>query len=264
MKRSFDYRRPLWACVAIVLFSLSVGTAGGQNEAGQVLELPAQDRQHLEQYLGKNVVGKAIAAKPIGNGAKSIDLRETTIHGTLVKGSGKAAKKGQWKYSRDGDADDGTWRLESGSTVLHLEVTSEGNVQVTAEEDRDQGVVSRFNPPEPRATTGMKPGESRTIDIGVKVFDLKKPDHLEHRGALKLTYTYVGAYEVTVPAGTYEAVLLKWHYKGKVGPASIEDTEYRFYSSEVGSVAFVEMKSISAMPVYNDKTKMGYVLEKAE
>ena len=264
MKRSFDFRRPLWTSVAIVLFSLSVGTTGAQDATGTVIELPAGDRQNLEQYLGKNVIGKAIPAKPIGNGAASIGLRETTIYGTLVKGTGKAPKKGQWKYSRTGDATDGAWRLESGSTVLHLEVTSEGNVQVTAEEDHDQRVVSKFSPAEPRATTGMKPGASETIDIDVKVYDLRKPDHLEHQGTLKLTYTYVGAYEVTVPAGTYEAVLLKWHYKGKVGPASVEDTEYRFYSSEVGGVAYVEMKSISAMLVYNDKTKMGFVREKVE
>ena len=56
--------------------------------------------------------------------------------------------------------------------------------------------------------------------------------------------SYLGAFKVTVPAGTYDAALIKWDYKGEVGPASIEDTQYRFMAEGVGVVAMVDKKNI--------------------
>jgi hypothetical protein len=96
----------------------------------------------------------------------------------------------------------------------------------------------------------------------VKVYDLSDPKEVSHEGSLDLTYSYVGAFEVTVPAGTYEAALIKWDYKGKVGPASIEDTQYRFLANNVGVVAMIDKKDISAMLFYQDHSKYGKVLEK--
>ena len=82
----------------------------------------------------------------------------------------------------------------------------------------------------------------------------------EHSGNLELTYTYVGAYRITVPAGTFDASLFKWHYKGKVGPASIDDAIYRFFAPGVGPVARIELKHISAFIIYSDNEKRGTVL----
>ncbi len=78
-----------------------------------------------------------------------------------------------------------------------------------------------------------------------------------------MTYSYLGAHEVTVPAGTYNATLIKWVYKGKVGPARIEDTQDRFMAEDVGVVAMVDKKDISALLIYRDQSKYGKVLVKA-
>jgi NAD(P)-dependent dehydrogenase (short-subunit alcohol dehydrogenase family) len=43
-----------------------------------------------------------------------------------------------------------------------------------------------------------------------------------------VTLTYVGAYRVTVPAGTFDAAPLKWDFKGMIGRASVEDIQARF------------------------------------
>ena len=83
---------------------------------------------------------------------------------------------------------------------------------------------------------------------------------VSHSGSLGLTYSYIGAYKVTVPAGTYDAALIKWTYNGSVGPANIEDTQYRFLAEDVGVVASVDKKDISAMLIYNDHSKYGKVL----
>ena len=76
-----------------------------------------------------------------------------------------------------------------------------------------------------------------------------------------LTLTYVGAYKVTVPAGTFDAALLRWHYKGKVGPATIDDIQARFIAKDMGMVADAEKLDVAAFLIYNEKTKFGKVLQ---
>jgi len=135
-----------------------------------------------------------------------------------------------------------------------------GSISVGSEQDADQGVITRFSPPEPFYFGGMKQGDSKQTKIEVKVYDLSDPKDVTHSGSLDLTYSYIGAYEVTVPAGKFEAALIKWDYKGKVGPASIEDTQYRFLAEGAGVVAMVEKKNISAVLIYHDRSKYGKVL----
>jgi len=109
----------------------------------------------------------------------------------------------------------------------------------------------------------MKPGDSQSVTIDVKVYDLSSPNEVSHSGSLQLTYSYIGAYKVTVPAGSYDAALLKWDYNGSVGPASVQDTQYRLVAKDVGIVASIEKKKISAMLFYHDNSNTGRVLVQA-
>ena len=65
---------------------------------------------------------------------------------------------------------------------------------------------------------------------------------------------------MTVPAGTYDAALVKCSYSGKIGPANIKDSQYRFLAPNVGMVAMVQIRSISALLIYNDHSKRGKLL----
>jgi hypothetical protein len=67
---------------------------------------------------------------------------------------------------------------------------------------------------------------------------------------------------VTVPAGSYDAALVRWDYSGKIGPATIKDSQYRFVAPGAGMVAMIQIRSITAMLIYNDHTKRGKLLEK--
>jgi hypothetical protein len=73
-----------------------------------------------------------------------------------------------------------------------------------------------------------------------------------------VTLTYVGAYRVTVPAGTFDAAPLKWDFKGKIGRASVEDIQARF--APCGMVAAAEKYDVAAFLIYNDNTKVGKIL----
>ncbi len=107
---------------------------------------------------------------------------------------------------------------------------------------------------------GMKPGDISEVETSVKVYDLKDPTDLKYEGRLKVTHTYVGAYEVTVPAGKYETVLIRSSYKGKVGPAHVVDGGYVFYAEGVGIVSSLERMHVTAFLFYDKKTRTPKVL----
>jgi len=125
-------------------------------------------------------------------------------------------------------------------------------------------VLSRFAPGDPLIIPGLKPGQSIKSKHKVEVFDLSDLKTMTHSGSLDVTYTYVGTYRVTVPSGTYYAALIKWDYSGNVGPATIEDSQYRFLTKGYGEGAMIQIRSISAMLIYNDHTKRGKLLERTQ
>jgi hypothetical protein len=86
---------------------------------------------------------------------------------------------------------------------------------------------------------------------------------VKHEGTLALTYSYLGAYRVNTPAGSYDAALIKWAYDGKIGPASVEDTQYRFFADKIGLVASVDKLDVSAFLLYKKHTKFGKLLTQA-
>lgn len=231
---------------------------------GAVVPLPHSDRSVLEKYLGSGVVGEAVAAPAIEDPAAWFTLDAGTWKGRVTSGNGKGDRVEFVLRKNDGDEYGTNWTFKVGDDVNYLRQTKAGELEAPAVIDLDQGVVSRFSPAEPRMIRGMKPGASKVFKTDVKVYDLRHPSKLEHTGSLEITFAYVGAYTVTVPAGTYDAALFRWHYKGKVGPASVEETIYRFHARGVGPVAWVELENISAFLIYNDHTKIGAVLTAQE
>jgi hypothetical protein len=147
-----------------------------------------------------------------------------------------------------------------GKTVFYFRESGDGDLFIISEHNQREGMITRFTPSEPVILSGMMPGASKMTTATVKLYDLADPNEVKHQGTVDLTYSYLGVYAVTVPAGTFDAVLLKWHYKGEVGPASVEDTQYRFFAEGIGPVATVDRSDISAFLVYQDHAKTGKVL----
>jgi hypothetical protein len=146
---------------------------------------------------------------------------------------------------------------------VFIKQTEDGSLTFVTEENTDQGVLTRYEPAEPGLLTGLAPGDSKAFTVAVKVYDLSSPQDLAHEGKLDVTYSYLGAYKVTTPAGSYDAALIKWSYQGKVGPAKVDDTQYRFFADNVGMVASVDKLDVSAFLVYQDHTKFGKLLAQA-
>jgi hypothetical protein len=239
------------------------GSMSKEQFVGAEIQLPAGDRAFLEQILGKNVVGNPVVTTPITDPLEYFPLEAGTWVYRVTNGKNKG-KSVQHVFTRLMRDKSGTkWREASGTNpMLYLLKTANGSVEIVTTEDQGQGVISRYLPREPMILQGMNPGDTKLMKTNVKVYDLSHPDHLTHKGFMSITYSYVGCYEVKVPAGTFKASLFKWQYKGKVGPAKVQDIQYRFFAKDVGTVAMIEKTDVTALLVYREHTKTGKVLIK--
>jgi hypothetical protein len=179
------------------------------------------------------------------------DGKETTETHRIEKTTDAAFARG-WHYTIEGIAE------------LYFQKDSAGIVRTIAEKDLDKAVLSRFTSGDPLIVPGLKPGQSIKSAHKVEVFGLSNLTDVTHSGSLNVTYTYVGTYRVTVPSGTYDAALIRWNYTGDVGPATIKDSQYRFLANGAGEVAMIQIRSISALLIYNDHTKRGKLLERMQ
>ena len=126
--------------------------------------------------------------------------------------------------------------------------------------DSGEGVIVVTTPANPFVLEGMAPGQSRSLTQKVSVNYLDDPSDQRYSGSLTGTYTYVGTYQVTVPAGSYPAILIRLKYSGKVGPAHTEDTAYYFFAPNVGVVAMISQEDVEAFWVIHIDTRSGKML----
>jgi YD repeat-containing protein len=230
-------------------------------ETGPTLALPAEDKAAIEEHLGKGIVGEAIPAPAIADTGLYLAATPGTRSFRIVSGpdAGKTERH-QLTQIRQGGGET-TWKYDAGGKlVAYVTGKANGDYVLTGVADTEAGAITRYSPAEPFMLQGLAPGDQRHVKLDVKVFDLGNPDEQTHEGSLDVDYRYVGAYKVKVPAGSFDAVLVKWTFKGKVGPAAVDDTQYRFFAPNAGIVAAVEQLDVSAMLVYNRHKKISKVL----
>jgi hypothetical protein len=87
--------------------------------------------------------------------------------------------------------------------------TPEGDTVMPALTNTSEGVVVVTPPANPLVPKGMRPGDTRSYSRRVSVNYLYDPTDQKYSGTLSGTYTYVGTYQVTVPAGTFPAVMFR-------------------------------------------------------
>lgn len=253
----------------VILGALALAPAGRQGgtaaAAGDTIPLPAAVKAQLDKYLGAGVVGEPVAGKPLLAADEYLPAKGSTLtYRVLEQGEDPRTEIHKVQETTDPQFAPG-WRYAADPIgALYFQKSSDGGASIVGEEDNDNEVLSRFTPGEPLMIVGLKPGESRKVAVKVQVADISNPKKITHKGALNITYTYIGAYKVTVPAGSFEAELIRWDYEGSVGPADIEQTDYRFIAPHAGMVAMIQNRHISAMLIYNDKTKLGKLLQSSK
>ena len=223
--------------------------------------LAEQDRLVIEKSLGKGMVGEAIAAPKIENPATYVEL--TTVNRTyrFLAGPNRGKDEIFRFFPMKQGRSSATWHYDlGGGEVGFVDVKADGNVVIAGIQDSKEGVVTQYSPPEPVLLKGLGAGDEKKLRMLVRVCDLKHPDDLTHEGWLDVVYRYLGAYRLKVPAGTYDTVLIKSTFNGEIGPATVDDTQYRFFARGTGMVATVEQRDVSAFLVYRPHTEVAKVL----
>ena len=245
----------------VILGPLLLTIVGAPSTAAAAT-LTADEQAMLEQLLGAGVLGAPVAGSTLT--PSFAPLRAGTWTYQIVGGKERGRRQRHVVTQLERGASGASWRYAVGSTsVLYIKQTADGSLTFVSQEDTANGVIVRYAPAEPALLTGLEPGDSRESSIDVKVYDLSDPHDVSHEGMLDVTYSYVGAYQITTPAGSYHAALIRWIYNGKIGPAKVEDSQYRFFAENVGMVASVDKLDVSALFIYHSHKKFGKVLAQA-
>jgi hypothetical protein len=244
--------------VALIVLALGTGTARAQ---GVVLQLPPEDQQRITTMLGQGVVGAALPSLPITDAKIYFPLKQKSLTYQVTAGSkiGETQSLGLAQTHRENRPQ--AWRFQfSPSLAGFVRQTPDGDLIMPAVSDSGEGVLVVSTPANPFVPKGMQPGESRPYTQKIAVDYLDDPSDQRFSGTVNGTYTYMGTYQVTVPAGTFQAILIRVKFKGKVGPADTKDTQYNFFAPGVGVVAMITQEDVQAFWVFNIDTSTGKVL----
>lgn len=245
------------ACAAAM--TLGIGAAVRSSEA-EVIELPAADRAALEQHLGKDVVGHAVDAQTITDPSEYCPLRAATLFYRVTNGNAKGQTEEHVWTELKRNPPGSSWSESWGQgAALSLFRADDGSIQLLSA-DEPGGIKYQFSPPQPYVPRGMRPGDSRESAASVGIFGGAKPNQIIHSASLDLTLTYVGAYRVTVPAGIYDAILLRAHTTGMIDTTEIDDVQYRLLAAGIGTIAEVGNQALGARLDPNDHSRIGRIL----
>ena len=247
--------------ISLFLISVLLLTTRSARAQGVVLPLPAADQQMISAQLGPGIVGAALPSVPIADVSTYFPLQEKASNYQVTGGPnvGNTQTLGLAKVRRPGGKL--AWRFQfSPSLAGFIKQTTQGDLIIPAVGDMAEGVVVITTPANPFMLKGMKPGESRSYTQQVVVNALDDPANQEYSGSLNGIYTYLGTYQVKVPAGSYAAVLLRLKCEGKVGPAQTNDTAYYFFAPGKGMIAMISQEDATAFWIIHIDTTSGKVL----
>jgi hypothetical protein len=227
---------------------------------GPVIPLPAKDAKDLE-LLGKGVVGKAIPTPPLDDliawymGDPSGG--EWTYH--VIKGKKKDTRVEIIKPAPDRGGQK-AWTQKIGEQYLqYMQEYVDGSLGKYGELDLDLSYGTHFHPGIFLAP-GLAPGKSFEVKQKALAYKMDKPNKTAYTGDMDVTLTYVGAYEVNTPAGTFPAILMRSEFDIRIGPAKVKDVMYSFFTKGVGKVAEIEELHVSALLIYQSHQKTSKVL----
>jgi hypothetical protein len=253
--------RVIPTALMLTLLLVHAGGAAGTEPVGPMIPLPPEIAKDLAM-LGEGVVGKAVPAPPMEDFRDYLNLGPGTWEYHIVAGGDDGAKVRTESYEKMPDKDGAEiWQRKLGSEyVEYLTLDAKGGFGKHLEDDVDLGYTSRFLPGVTWLANSAA-GTKHAQKIKIEAFKSTKPDHVSYDGTMQSELSYIGAYEVTTPAGTWPAALVHAKFTIDIGPAKVEDSMYAFYVKGLGKVAEIESTRVSALLIYHSNTKVAKVLK---
>jgi hypothetical protein len=246
--------------VAIALCAIALFSSIARAE-DVLLPLPAEDQKAIATRLGPNVVGDPVPSKPIGDPLMLFPFHNERIAYRFTSGKNTGKSQTVTLTRVEHPNKKVVWRMQlTPSLVAFLTQGPDGDIDMPAVEETEEGALVIVTPGNPWLPKDMKPGETKSYSQKVSVRYVDDLEDEEYSGKLKTDYTYLGAFRVSVPAGTFDAILLRTKVDGKVGPAHTRGTSYSFFAPGVGLIAAILQQKVSAFWIYNVDTAGGKVL----
>jgi hypothetical protein len=140
----------------------------------------------------------------------------------------------------------------------------DGEIVMPAAADSSEGALVVTTRPNPFLPKGMKPVETRSYSQEVSVRYLEDISDEWFSGKLKSDFTYVGTFKIRIPAGSFDAVLLRITNECKIGPAHTRSSSYSLFSPGVGLVAMILQAKVTAFWIYNIDSAGGKICRQNE
>ena len=261
MRDLLPYRLLKTVPVGLLLLGLSAAAPGASAD-DPVIPLPPDIAKDLA-LLGKGVVGKAVPAPTVVDVEKFLHAGGghwlyKIVHGDTNQ---KIRVESYDKITAPGGGK--AWKRTIGASFAeYIRLNADGSFGKYAEDDISVGYGAAMEPGI-MLPAGLKPGDSKTIESKLKAYKMGHPHDIKYTGNMTSDVKYVGAYEITTPAGTWPALLIQSRFTVKIGPAKVSDTQYLLFAEGVGKVAEIETLKIAAMLVYHSNTKTAKVLTEA-
>ena len=242
-------RSALAAAAACSLAAASGAAAEPQDFLG------ASDRK-LVAHLGKDVVGAPVA--PI-DPAKLIAAitRPQTAEFIVIAGP----KKGQnvpVSIRREKSLPKGLkpapgpiWALKVPDVIVEYMIEEKDGLSAPHLAIGTGTLATSYLPPEPVLLRDVGPGDSSSYEMEVRVHPADDPEKTKYKGLIRTTYSNKGSYRIKTPAGSFDGVLVRIDFQGKLGPATMNDSDLRIYSPEFGLLGIVTHDRLHALLLVN-------------
>lgn len=215
-------------------------------------EISAIDQHNLEENLGKNVVGPAIPAKELQNPVEYLHPIEGIRTFLQLTDKTKTIEQNRFLPWKNKEGRAWKYRIADQETRLY-EAQSDGSVVLDGINDFKENVSIRYTPAKPAIMNGLGINQEKRSTIEVRAYKLNDSEKLLHYGTLDVVSSYIGAYEINVPAGRYQTILIRTTNHGRIGPAKLDNIQYHFYAQNVGEIASVDIREVNAFGIYHSK-----------
>ena len=249
--------------VAILAFFLASQSMGFSSADDPLEGLPGSVVDQLKEHLPGIVVDRAKDTKPLREAKDWLPLSQVDF---VFERTGDGNRTTRWsitpakKVPGQDEKVQGWTLVQSNGTTRFLSMDEKGVIQSEFTVNHPNGLLIKLDPPEPVVHPIV--AEAKPEEISVSVSDLGSPNDVQYSGKVKCTWKDLGGFRVKVPAGEFKTRLLWVHYKGSVGPASVDGSRLLFVAPGTGPIAFSDDRDISAFLFFNDDTAHAGMLRK--